>query len=280
MRISVFVLLCLALVFGGNAQVKTPSASPPAHLEQTVGLTQITVDYSRPHMRGRKIFGELVPYGKIWRTGANNWTTVSFSKDVMINDKPIKAGKYAILTVPNPNEWEVVFYTETNGGIAPQQFDESKVALRTMVKAEQLPVAIQSFMITFDDITETSALLEILWESTYLDLKIQVPTDQEVIASIDKAMAGPTANDYFASAVYYLNSGRDINKAKEWMDKAMGMFPEPAYWQLRQKALIYAKAGDKKGAVAAAKASLAAAEKAGNMDYVALNKASLKEWGE
>ena len=132
---------------------------------------------------------------------------------------------------------------------------------------------------TFDDLTNKSVNLGILWEKTYVGVPIEVMTDKQVSANIDRVMAGPMANDYYQAAVYYLEAGKDINKAKMWIDKAIEMREEPAFWYHRQQSLIYAKAGDKKGAVAAAKKSLELAQEAGNADYVALNTKSLKEWG-
>jgi len=138
---------------------------------------------------------------------------------------------------------------------------------------------VETFTITIDDLSADSATLGMLWEKSYVGVKFNVPTDKTVMTGIERIMNGPTANDYYAAAVYYMNSGKDINKAKEWMDKAMSMTDKPAFWQLRQQSLIYAKAGDKKEAIATAKKSLAAAEAAGNDDYIKMNKDSLKEWG-
>lgn len=262
-----------------EAQIATPAPSPSSKLEQKVGLTDVTVDYSRPSMRGRTIFGDLVPYGAIWRTGANARTKVTFSDDVVVDGQTLKAGTYAIFTKPSATSWEVYFYTDYNGGGAPQDWDDSKVAAKTTAQIYEIPMDIQSFTITVDDVTDTSAVLGIMWEKTYVGVKFEVPTDAAVVSSIESAMSGPSANDYYASAVYYLGAGKDINKAKEWMDKAISMSETPAFWQLRQQSLIYAKAGDKKGAIKIAKQSLVAAEAANNADYVKMNKDSLKEWG-
>ena len=268
-----------ALTFSVNAQIKTPAPSPAAKLEQVVGLTDVSIEYSRPSMRGRTIYGDLVPYGKLWRTGANLRTKVTFSDDVTVGGKSLKAGSYAILTIPQAKTWEVIFYTEHAGGGAPAKLDETKVAARVNAQVEMMPMDIQSFTISIDDVTNDSAVIGILWEKSYVGVKFEVPTDTAVSASIDKALGGPGFGDYYSAATYYLSAGKDINKAKMWIDKAMEMNKEPRFWQLRQKSLIYAKAGDKKGAIEAAKASLAGAEKSGNADYIKLNKDSLKEWG-
>ncbi|NKI32074.1 DUF2911 domain-containing protein [Croceivirga thetidis] len=276
LRLFVAALFCASV---GFAQLQTPAPSPAATLTQVVGLTDVAIDYSRPAMRGRTIFGDLVPYGTLWRTGANARTKVTFGDDVKVGGTDLKAGTYAIFSIPQQNEWEVIFYTEYQGGGAPAELDESKVAAR--VKASVFPIAmdIQSFTITVDDITTNSAVIGIMWEKTYVAVPFEVPTDAKVSDAIDKVMSGPGAGDYYQAAVYYLSEGKDIGKAKEWMDKAMSMVETPRFWQLRQQSLIYAAAGDKKGAIELAKKSLMGAEEAGNADYIKMNKDSLMEWG-
>jgi hypothetical protein len=272
-------LMVFAIAFSVDAQIKTPAPSPAAKIEQVVGLTDVSVEYSRPAMRGRAIFGNLVPFGKVWRTGANSRTKVTFSNDVEVGGTALKAGSYAILTIPQEKSWDVVFYTDYEGGGAPATLDDTKVAARVSVNVAPMEMEIQSFTISIDDVTSSSAFIGIMWEKTYVGVEFKVSTDDTVSASIDKALAGPGFNEYYAAATYYLSEGKDINKAKMWIDKAMSMTKEPRFWHLRQQSLIYAKAGDSKGAIKVAKASLAAAEAAGNADYVKMNKESLKEWG-
>lgn len=263
-----------------EAQINTPAPSPFSKLEQKVGLTDVSVEYSRPSMRGRKIFGGLEEYGELWRTGANARTKITFSDDVKIAGQTLKAGSYSLYTKPGQQSWEIFFYTEADGGGYPEKWDESKVAAKTTVEAYQLPVDIETFTITFDDLTSKSALLGLMWERTYVGVPIEFPTDEKVSKSIESVMAGsPKANDYYAAAVYYASEGKDIAQADKWMDKAMKMTDEPAFWQLRQQSLIKAKAGDKKAAIKAAKESLAKAKEAGNDDYIKMNTDSLKEWG-
>jgi len=272
--------MVFAVTFTVNAQIETPQPSPSQKMEQKVGLTDVTVQYSRPSMKGRTIFGDLVPYGKLWRTGANQNTMVTFSTDVMIGGKTVKAGSYAIFTTPNKDNWEIVFYSDTNNWGTPQNWDESKVAAKVISEVYDIPMDIETFTISFDDLTNDSAVLGIMWEKVYVGVKIEVPTDKKVSAAIEKVMNGPSADDYYAAARYYLESGKDINQAVVWMDKAIEMTKDnPRFWWLRQQSLIKAKAGDKKGAIQAAKASLEGAEKAGNADYIKMNKDSLKEWG-
>lgn len=279
-KIKLLVLAVFATV-ALQAQINTPAPSPSSKLMQTVGLTEVTVDYSRPSMRGRTIFGDLVPYGKLWRTGANGFTLISFSNDVKIGGQDVKAGTYSIFTKPGAESWEVFFYTDTQGGGTPSDWDESKVVAKTTAKVISMPkeMAVETFTITIDDLKSSSANLGIMWETQYVAVNFEVPTDASVEEDIKKALAGPSAGDYYAAATYYSDQGKDISKANEWMDKAMSMTEKPAFWQLRQQSLIQAKAGDKKGAIETAKKSLAAAKEAGNDDYVKMNTDSLKEWG-
>ena len=275
------LLLALVAVLGVSAQIVTPQPSPFSKVEQRVGLTDITLEYSRPSMRGRTIVGGLEPYGEIWRTGANARTKITFSTDVMVNGQTLKAGSYAILTKPGAENWDVYFYTEYDGNGATIEWDDDKVATKINIDVYPLPMDIETFTMTFDDLTNSSVNLGIMWENVYIGVPIKLPTDNMVLASINNAMNGtPTASDYFNAAVYYLQENKNIERAKEWIDKAISMSGNNLqYWQLRQQSLIYAKAGDKAGAIAIAKKGLVAAEAAGNPDYVKLNKDSLKEWG-
>lgn len=271
-------LLLLFVAFSANAQIETPAASPAASLEQTVGLTQVSVDYSRPNMRGRKIFGGILPYGQIWRTGANATTKITFDKPVKIKGQELAAGTYSMYSIPQEEVWEIVFYTDHSNPLL-NKFDEDKVALRMNAESMKLPYNFETFTILIEDVTSEGATLGMLWENTYVGIPFIVNTDEVVMNNIKSVMDGPGAADYYSAAVYYLNAGKDINKAKEWMDKAMEMTENPRFWQLRQQSLILAKAGDKQAAIEAAKASLEDAKKAGNKDYIRMNEQALKDWG-
>ncbi len=272
--------MVLAVAFTVNAQIETPQPSPFSKVEQKVGLTDVTIEYSRPGVKGRTIFGDLEPYGGLWRTGANKNTIVTFSDDVEIAGQPVKAGSYAIFTrLTSAKQWDVHFYTDTNNSGTPRNWDDSKVAATATVEVMPIPFNVETMTIDINSITDNSAKLEILWEKSYAAIPFTVPTDKKVSSAIDNVMAGPSAGDYYNAAVYYVTAGKDANKAKQWMDKALSMMETPRFWHLRQKSLVYAAAGDKKGAIAAAKASLADAEKSKNANYVKMNKASLKEWG-
>ena len=279
MKKLIAIVLVLLASYNVNAQIEAPAPSPLAKIEQKVGLTDVSIEYSRPGVKGREIFGNLVPFGKIWRTGANQRTKITFSDDITIEGKTLKAGTYAIFTKPEASSWDVYFYTEYQGGGAPQEWDESKVALSTRVAVEPIPFSVESFSMDFNNLRNDGASLDIIWEKTYVSIPFSVPTESTVVASINSTMNGPSAQDFYASAVYYLESGNDIVQAVDWIDKAVEMTKDqPRFWYLRQQSLIHAKAGNKSGAIAAAKQSLKLATAAGNNDYIKLNKDSLAEW--
>ncbi len=280
MKKLVLFAFALTLMFSVNAQVETPQPSPFTKIEQKVGLTDVTLEYSRPSMKGRKIFGDLVPYGKMWRAGANKNTMVTFSDDVTIDGNSLKAGSYAIFLSPNKESWDVVFYSDTNNWGTPREWDDSKVAAKVSAKTYTMEFPVETWTIGFDDLKNSSVNIGFIWENTYAAVTVDVPTDAAVSASIKKTMAGPSANDYYAAAVYNLSEGKDLKDAMMWIDKAVEMTQDqPRFWFLRQQSLIHAANGDKKGAITAAKKSLDGATAAGNDDYIKMNKESLKEWG-
>jgi len=279
MKKILFFLCAGMLTIGASAQIQVPQTSPLAKMEQKVGLTDVTIEYSRPGMRDREIFGNLVPYGKVWRTGANENTKITFGDDITINGAQLKAGSYAIYTIPNRDTWEIIFYSDANNWGTPEKWDDNKVALKTTAEVSNLPFPMETFTILIDELKADSAALNFIWENTVASIRFEVPTDARAMASIEQVMTGPTANDYFAAGSYYHDSKKDNKKALEWVNKAIEMQRgNVAFWMLRKKSLIQADLGLKKEAIASAKKSLAAAEKAGNADYVKMNRDSLKEW--
>ncbi len=277
------IKVCFALlafcVFNVNAQVQSPQPSPLANLKQVVGLTQFEIAYSRPSMNEREIFGGLVPYGKLWRTAANKNTMITFDDDITIGGKSVEAGTYALFSTPNEGSWTFYVYTDTENWGTPREWSEEKIAAQFEAKSMRLNDRVESFTIDFNNFTKNGAHLVISWENTAVHIPIEVPTDKKVMASIKKAMENPTGDDYYRAAVYFMETDRDINKAREWVDIAMKKREDRPYWMLRQQSLIYAKAGEKQAAIKVALESLEAAKKAGNRDYVNMNTTSLKEWG-
>lgn len=275
------LLIALAIILAPlatEAQIKTPQASPKGYIKQTVGLTDVEVTYSRPGARGRAVFGNLVPFGKLWRTGANENTIINFSDDVVIDGKTLKKGKYAIYTIPKIESWEVIFYLSTDNWGLPENWSDAYVALRTTVKEDALPTPLETFTIGINGLDPNFGYLDMAWENSHVALKFEVPTAKIATTSIEKTLGGPTANDYFAAATYLFQSNGSIETARTYVDKSLDMSTEKPYFILRLKAQIQAKQGDKKGAIETAKASLVAAEAANNQDYVKLNKDSIAEW--
>lgn len=280
MKKTILALAVILSSFGSQAQVLTPQPSPKCTINQMVGLTDVEIEYSRPGTKGRNIFGDLVPFGKVWRTGANSNSTISFSEDVVIDGKTLKKGKYALFTLPKVESWEVIFYSKTDNWGNPEVWDEADVALRATVVPEMLTRNIESLTIDISNLDNNFAYLNIAWEKTLVSLKFEVPTQKMAMASIDKVLAGPSAGDYFSAAQFYLQSNGDLTKALTYVNKALELKKESPYWYTKLKSLIQAKLGDKKGAIETAKISLAAAKVAKNNDYVKMNEDNILEWSK
>ncbi|MEK9614389.1 MAG: DUF2911 domain-containing protein [Flavobacteriaceae bacterium] len=276
-KISMIILLSSMM---GLAQIQTPQPSPSAKVEQTVGLTQVTIEYSRPAMRGRTIMGELVPYGELWRAGANKNSTLEFSDAVTVGGQSLDAGKYALFIRPGESMWEVFFYTETENWGLPEDWDSQSIAAVVEAPTQTLDQNAESYTIAIDQLNNNGANISIKWEKTQVTLPLEVPTDQKTMASIESTLKkDPKWRDYYNAAVYFKQSGKDLNQAKEWMDKALSL-EEGKYWMYRQQALILAGLNEKEAAIKAAKKSLELATKEGNKDYIRLNKKSIEEWSK
>ncbi|MCH8534372.1 MAG: DUF2911 domain-containing protein [Flavobacteriaceae bacterium] len=279
MKKAIFVFL-IFVVGATYAQLQTPQPSPSSTVEQVVGLTDFKIEYARPSAKGRKVFGDLIPYGKKWRTGANFNTLIEFSDDILFGDVEVKAGKYALFSMPKPEQWKVYLYSETENWGLPEDWEEQKVVAEVTVEWQKLEFFQETFSIGFNSITTQSANLDIMWENSLVQVPIEVPTDKKVEASINEVMSNePKPRDYYQAAAYYYEAQKDINQAKDWIDTAMKQMEEKPFWMLRLQSLIHVASGNEKSAIKLAKASLKAAEEAGNDDYIKMNKDSLKEWG-
>jgi len=268
-------------VLSAHAQVTTPQASPKSEIEQVIGLTKVEVDYARPAKKGRLVFGDLVPYGKIWRTGANENTVVTFSDDIVIDGKKLPKGKYALYTLPKADAWEVIFYSDTQNWGLPAAWDDAKVALKTKVSPITLSKDVEFFTIDVDPLDSDNGELLIKWEKTAVPLKFTVPTHEKAMSSIKSALTeNAKASDYYAAGVYLFQSEGDMKQSLEYINKSLSMQKEAPFYMLRQKSLVQAKLGDKKGAIETAKLSLKAAEQAKNDDYVKMNKDSILQWSK
>lgn len=282
MKKSIFILFAFFMLLGLsselNAQIKTPAPSPSSKTTQTVGLTDITVEYSRPSKKGREIFGNegLVRYGETWRTGANKNTIVTFSDAVKVGGKDLKAGSYALYTIPGAEEWTVIFYTDYNNSGVPEKWDATKEAARLMIKPQTFPVEVETFLINIGNISMNSASLEIIWDNTLVEVPVEVDADTKVMKDIERVLGGPSPADYYNAGSYYHESGKDLNKALEYVEKAVSK--DPKFWQVRRKSLILADMGRYDEAITTAKQSLKLAQDAGNMDYVRMNEKAISEW--
>lgn len=265
-----------------NAQVITPKSSPKAEVEQMVGLTEVDVNYARPAKKGRLVYGDLVPFGKIWRTGANENTTVEFSDDVIVEDQKVPKGKYALYTLPKADTWEVYLYSDTSNWGLPAAWDDSKVVAKTTANPVALANNVENFTIEIDQIDNNTGEIVLKWEKTAIPVKFTVPTHEKAMASIKSTLnENAKASDYYAAGQYLFQATDDTKLALDYINKSIEMQGEKApFYMLRQKSLVQAKLGDKKGAIETAKKSLAEAEKANNADYIKMNRDSINQWSK
>ena len=283
MRAIIFTLLLLFTVNLSFSQINTPRVSPASEVEQMVGLTEIEIEYSRPSMRGREVFGNLVPFGKVWRTGADNSTKISFDTDVIISGKTIQSGTYSIFSVPNKESWEIIFYSDVELWGVPRDWSENKIVFSSMFDVKKLKKSntVETFTISFNDLTNNDVNMSISWENTSVDIKIEVPTRSMVESDINKVLSdNPKSSDYYAAAVFYRQENINLDKALEWMNKAIEMNESPRFWQYRQQSLIMAANDKFADAVDAAKKSLNLAIEADNQDYIKMNRESIAEWSK
>lgn len=260
------------------AQIKTPAPSPVCKVTQEFGLIKADLEYSRPSAKGRKIFGDLVPFGEMWRTGANASTKVTFSDDASVGGTKLPKGTYALYTIPGEKEWSVIFYKNTTfWGTPGNDFKEEDVAARVNVPAQSLRDAVETFTMNFNNLRNNGADLEISWEYTKVVVPITVDTDSKVMADIKTTLDGPSAGAYYAAARYYYEEKKDMAQALAWVDKSLEKGGEK-FWIVRQKALIQAELGRYKDAIATAEKSTELAKADGNSDYPRMNEKSITEW--
>jgi hypothetical protein len=250
-------------------QIKTPAPSTPQFIRQDFGLSSIELSYSRPNIKGRKIFGDLVPYDKVWRTGANQATTLSFGDEVTIGGVKIPAGKYGLLTIPGSGTWTFII-TRQLDVTNPAAYKEDQDIVRVTASPQQLPFSVETFTIMFANITSGNCDLQLIWDHMVVTLPIKTDVDTKVMSQIDNAL-NKDDRPYYTAAFYYLENGKDLNKALEWFDKAIAQDPT-AFFAVYQKARCQAKLGKKQDAIATAKKSIELAKQANNNDYVVLNE--------
>jgi hypothetical protein len=266
MKKIVFLLNAVLLLSLANAQtLTTPQPSPTQTVKQNFSLGSVELNYSRPAKKGRTVMGDLVPYGKVWRTGANNATTLTFSDDVTIGGKEVKAGKYGLLTIPEADKWTIIISKDVNV-TQPSAYKQENDVVRVQADVIKTPFTVENFTINFASITGSSLNVELMWENAYVQFAVTANTDAKVMKQIDDAM-NKDSKPYFNAASYYYDNGKDMNQALTWVNKALETNKE-AFWMYLLKARIHKKLGDKAASKAAATTCIEVATKAKNDDYV------------
>lgn len=275
---AIILAVAIASVFSftaGAQQLKVPAASPTQTLKQNFALSEITIEYSRPSVKGRVIFGDLVPYGKMWRTGANNATKITFGSDVQVEGKPVAAGTYALYTIPAIDSWDVMLYKNLELGGDVNDYKTEDELLRFKVKPTSMSTKVETFTINVAEITSTSANIELMWDKTRVAFKVTAEIDTAIMKNIESSLKADT-RPYYQAANYYYDSNKDMNQALEWVSKAIEQNPK-RYWVVHLKAKILVKMKDYKGAITAAEQSLALAKEDKNDDYVKMNEKLIAE---
>ena len=266
--------ICSLIINSAFGQLKLPQVSSSQTVVQEFGLGTVTVKYSRPNVKGRNVFSDLAPYGEVWRTGANTATVLTFSEDISLEGNPVKAGEYALFTIPGKDSWTIILNKGTKQWGA-YQYKESDDALRFKVKPSKLNDKAESFTILFSDVTPTSAKLNLLWDDTKVSIGMLTEVDGKVMASISEAMKGEK-KPYFESAIYYYDNGKDLNMALEWMN-AIPAADQKTPWYKYWKARIQLKSGDKAGAATSAKEGIEIAKGMNIPEYIRLNTSVLAQ---
>ncbi len=256
-------------------QLKVPAPSPLQTVKQAFALSDITLEYSRPGIKTRVIYGDVVPFGKIWRTGANQSTKITFGEDVKIEGNAVAAGTYALYTVPGKDSWDIMLYKDLTLGGNVAAYKTENELLRFKVKPTALPNKVETFTINIADISSTTAVIELLWEQTRVPLNVTADIDSKIMKNIEANVVKDN-KPYFQAASYYFESNKDLKQAAEWADKAIAQNPK-AYWVVLLKAKIQAKTKDNKGAITTAEQVIALAKEDGNDDYVKLGEKLIAE---
>lgn len=267
--------ICAAAMLMADAQqLKTPQPSTTQTIKQEFGLGSIELSYSRPNMKGRKIFGDLVPYGKVWRTGANAATTVTFSDEVMIGGVKVPAGKYGLLSIPGESEWTLII-TRQLDVTSPAAYKQENDVVRVQVKPLAMTMSRETFTMQIANITDNGCEIQLSWDRTAVALPVSADVDSKVMKQIETIMK-TDSRPYYNAAVYYSENGKDLNQAITWFDKALEQNPK-AFWIYYQKAKTLARLGKKADAMTASMKSMELAKEARNDDYVALNEKLQKD---
>lgn len=270
----------LFLTTSAFSQLRTPPLSQKQKVEQKVGFTEVTIEYCRPLMRGREIFGGLEKYGEVWRTGANRNTQITFSEPVTVSDTELKADTYTLFTRPNVKEWQVYFYPYDNNYGVPEDFSEDKAVASLTVPVFELNRTFQNLVINLENVTENTADLSLIWERTYIAIPLKFTTEAKILEKIDN-IVNSHSGDYYTAAKYYLDTERNLEKAKTFIQTAIDMREQPggkpAFWIYELQAEILLANKEKKAALKAAEKALEMAKPRGEDDYYVKKIAELLE---
>ncbi len=274
LNVLFLALVLFCMVSFAQAQITPPAPSPAASVTQVVGLTNVSVNYSRPSAKGRAIFGSLLKYDQVWRTGANQATKINIADDVTIGGSKLAKGEYAIMSIPSQGEWTIIF--SKNLGVNEGNYKMEEDVLRVKAKPTMTTNKVESFTIAFTDLGMNTANLEFSWENTSVKVKIEADVDAKVEKQIaDFSNPNKDANGFYQAASYYFNNGKDLNKAYDWIVKSTSM--QPQYWTMYLKAQIEMKLKKYKEAIASAEKSAEMAKAGNNMQYVEFNEKLLSE---
>ena len=276
---ALIMFIGLALVFPMQAQVDLPPLSPEGFVKQQVGFTTVEIEYSRPSMRGRVIFGELVPFGEVWRTGANKSTKIRFSEDVTLENHQVPAGSYALYTIPGEDEWTIILSKNLDlwGSYGYVKSDDF---LRFAVKPVFSDYHFETMTIDIGELTETSATIQLMWENTIVRFNLGTKTDAVVMEKLDKLLNNPmvhVGNNYYGAASYYLRTHRDMDKALAWVDKAIEINGKSP-WYLQLKAEVLAEKGDYRGAIKIADEAVVIANQKNDEASATISKKTIEKW--
>ncbi len=273
---AIALLFCSSLL---AAQLQHPKASPASHLTQEIGLTTIEIDYSRPAVKGRRIFGDLVPYGRIWRVGANASTKITVDSEVTINDNVLAPGTYALYAFPEAEEWQLVFHKNTeHWGDGRKAYDPGEDAFRIRVKPEKIPYLQENFLITFEHLKHDAAQLTLIWEHTKIRIPLQVDTHAQMLKEIDeKLKVNPTAQTYYEAARYLQEQETGYDTSLVYLNKALQLGGDTYYFH-RVKSLVEAALLQYDAAIKSAKKSLELAEAQGKDEFVRMNQKNIEAW--
>ncbi|MBA4138915.1 MAG: DUF2911 domain-containing protein [Segetibacter sp.] len=275
MKKMIFTVFAVCILLTVNAQqLTTPQPSPTQTIKQNFGLSSIELSYSRPGVKGRKVFGDLVPFDNVWRTGANAATILTFADEVMIGDKKIPAGKYGLVSIPNKDNWTLILTKQLNI-TSPAAYKQENDVVRVAAKPMQLNDKVENFTMQFANIKPNSCDLQLMWDNTAVALPIKTDVETKVMGQIDNLM-NKDNRPYFNAAMYYLDNGKDLNQALTWFDKAIEQNPK-GFFIYHQKANALAKLGKKDEARKTASRSIELAKEAKNDDYVRLNEKLLAD---